>query len=113
MLQSFLMNVLKRLPELLSDNVLGRAMLRKIVALASRKLGFRVGIQPDASAPASWLVELGNPGCGLNLRCTVCSQVLVQLAIPILTAWLEDKPFPQKEVVDVVLSSMKGRPADS
>lgn len=109
MLQSILMRALQRVPELLSDNVLGRAMLRKIVAMANTKLGFRVGIQPLESAPDSWLVELGNPESGLNLSCSVRTQVLVQLATPILTAWLEDRPFPQQEVMDIVLSSMKGQ----
>lgn len=113
MLQSLLIRALQRMPELLSDNILGRAMLRKVVSHVSGKLGFRIAIQPDASALDSWLIEFGNPGSGLNLHCLVQTQVLLQLATPILTAWLEDKPFPQKEVVAILLSSMKGGSADT
>lgn len=113
MLQAFLMSVLQRLPELLSDNVLGSALLRKVVSIASRKLGFRVGIQPLERASDSWLVEHGNPESGLNLSCTVRSQVLVQLATPVLTVGLYDTPFPQNEVMDIVLDSQKGRTSAS
>ncbi len=46
MLKSLLRSDPNRVLDLLSDTMIGRALLRQAVALARRKLGFALDIQP-------------------------------------------------------------------
>lgn len=65
-----------RVLDLLSDTMIGRALLRQAVALARRKLGFQLDIQPQPGERDLWLVTAGDPGADLTLRCTVRTKTL-------------------------------------
>lgn len=107
MLKTLLRSAPNRVLDILSDTVVGRALLRQAVALARRKLCFHLDIQPQPGERDLWLVTAGDPGADLTLRCTVRTKTLAQLATPILTAWVEDKPIPTAELLPLLLTAMK------
>lgn len=107
MLKSLLRSAPDRVLDLLSDSVIGRALLRQVVALARKKLGFQLDIQPQPGERDLWLVTAGDPGADLTLRCTVRTQTLAKLATPILSAWLENKPIPTEEILPLLLQAMR------
>ena len=107
MLKSLLCSAAHRVPDMLSDTMLGRALLRQVVALARSRLGFQLDIQPQPEDRDLWLVTAGDPGADLTLRCTVRTQTLAKLATPILTAWLENKPIPTEEILPLLLQAMR------
>lgn len=107
MLKSLLRSTPNRVLDILSDTMIGRALLRQAVAIARRKLGFELDIQPQPGERDLWLVTAGDPGADLTLRCTVRTQTLAKLATPILTAWLENKPIPSEEILPLLLQAMR------
>lgn len=107
MLKSLLRSAPDRVLDLLSDTMIGRALLRQAVALARRKLGFALDIQPQPGERDLWLVTAGDPGADLTLRCIVRTKTLAQLATPILTAWADDKTIPTAELLPLLLTAMK------
>lgn len=107
MLKSLLRSAPNRVLDILSDSVIGRALLRQVVALARKKLGFHLDIQPQPGERDLWLVTAGDPGADLTLRCTVRTQTLAKLATPILSAWLENKPIPTEEILPLLLQAMR------
>ena len=107
MLKSILRSAPDRVLDLLSDTMIGRALLRQAVALARRKLGFELDIQPQPEARDLWLVTAGDPGADLTHRCTVRTKTLAQLATPILTAWVDDNPIPTAELLPLLLTAMR------
>lgn len=107
MLKALLRNAPNRVLDILSDTMIGRALLRQAVALARRKLGFQLDIQPQPGERDLWLVTAGDPGADLTLRCTVRTKTLAQLATPILTAWVDDKPIPTAELLPLLLTAMR------
>lgn len=106
MLKSLLRSVPNRVLDILSDSVIGRALLRQAVALARRKLGFHLDIQPQPGERDLWLVTAGDPGADLTLRCTVRTTTLAQLDTPILSAWVDDKPIPTEQLLPLLLTAM-------
>ena len=78
MLKSLLRSAPDRVLDLLSDTMIGRAMLRQVVSLARKKLGFELDIQPQPGERDLWLVTAGDPGADLTLRCTVRTKTLAQ-----------------------------------
>ena len=76
MLKSLLRSAPDRVLDILSDTMIGRALLRQTVALARRKLGFQLDIQPQPGERDLWLVTAGDPGADLTLRCTVRTKTL-------------------------------------
>lgn len=56
MLKSLLRSAPDRVLDLLSDTMIGRALLRQVVALARKKLGFALDIQPQPGERDLWLV---------------------------------------------------------
>ena len=107
MLKSLLRSAPDRVLDLLSDTMIGRALLRQAVALARRKLGFQLDIQPQPGECDLWLVTAGDPGADLTLRCTVRTKTLAQLATPVLTAWAENKPIPVEKILPILQEAMK------
>lgn len=107
MLKTLLSSAPDRVLDILSDTMIGRALLRQTVALARRKLGFQLDIQPQPGERDLWLVTAGDPGADLTLRCTVRTKTLAQLATPILTAWVDDKPIPVEKILPILQEAMK------
>ena len=107
MLKSLLRSAPDRVLDLLSDTMIGRALLRQVVALARKKLGFALDIQPHPGERDLWLVTAGDPGADLTLRCTVRTKTLAQLASPILSAWAENKPIPAEKILPILQDAMK------
>lgn len=107
MLKSLLRSAPNRVLDLLSDTMIGRALLRQVVALARKKLGFHLDIQPQPGERDLWLITAGDQGADLTLRCTVRTKTLAQLATPVLTAWAENKPIPTEELLPLLLAAMK------
>lgn len=107
MLKTLLRSAPNRMLDILSDSVIGRALLRQVVALARKKLGFELDIQPQPGERDLWLVTAGNPGADLTLRCTVRTKTLAKLATPVLTAWAENKPIPTAELLPLLLAAMR------
>lgn len=110
MLKSLLRSTPNRVLDILSDTMIGRALLRQVVALARKKLGFHLDIQPQPGERDLWLVTAGDHGADLTLRCTVRTKTLAQLATPVLTAWAEDKPIPTAELLPLLLTAMRKEP---
>lgn len=107
MLKTLLRSAPNRVLDILSDTMLGRALLRQVVAIARKKLGFELDIQPQPGERDLWLVTAGDQGADLTLRCTVRTKTLAQLATPVLTAWAEDKPIPTAELLPLLLAAMR------
>ena len=107
MLKTLLRNAPNRVLDILSDTMIGRALLRQAVTLARRKLAFQLDIQPQPGVRDLWLVTAGDPGADLTLRCTVRTKTLAKLATPILTAWVDDKPIPTAELLPLLLTAMR------
>ena len=76
---------------LFSDTVLGRALLRKGVALASKELGIVLNMQPESAAGDFWLIEAGELGADLTLRIRVRRETLIELVEYGTNAWLEGR----------------------
>lgn len=76
MLKALLRSTPNRALDILSDTVISRALLRQVVALARKKLGFELDIQPQPGERDLWLVTAGDQGADLTLRCTVRTKTL-------------------------------------
>lgn len=79
MLKAFLRSAPNRALDILSDTMIGRTLLRQVVALARKKLGFELDIQPQPGERDLWLV----------------------------TAWVDDKPIPTAELLPLLLTAMR------
>lgn len=89
MIRTFVSEVLvPKAAMLFSDTVLGRALLRKGVALASRELGMALNVQPESPRGDFWIIEAGEPGADLTLRIRVRRETLVELVEYGAKAWL-------------------------
>ena len=89
MIRTFVSEVLvPKAAMLFSDTVLGRALLRKGVALASKELGIALNVQPESPRGDFWIIEAGEPGADLTLRIRVRREILVELVEYGANAWL-------------------------
>lgn len=92
MIRTFVSEVLvPKAAMLFSDTVLGRALLRKGVALASRELGIALNVQSESPRGDFWIIEAGEPGADLTLRIRVRRETLVELVEYGANAWLEGR----------------------
>lgn len=94
----------------LTDSALGRALLKKLVSLASEKLGVPLEAHPCPDAPGFWLVTAGAHGADLNLQCSIRTGTLAEIIELAAHAWLEDKPLDKDEVQALLLRSLNIKP---
>ncbi|MEE1266736.1 MAG: hypothetical protein UHH87_10660 [Akkermansia sp.] len=76
---------------LFSDTLLGRAMLRKGVELASRELGIPLDVQPDSTDREFWHIRAGAPTAPLCVHIRVHAEALAELIEFGANAWLEGR----------------------
>lgn len=76
---------------LFSDTLLGRAMLRKGVELASRELGIPLDVQPDSTDREFWHIRAGDPTAPLYVHIRVHAETLAELIEFGANAWLEGR----------------------
>ena len=76
---------------LFSDTLLGRAMLRKGVELASRELGIPLDVQPDSTDREFWHIRAGAPTAPLYVHIRVHAEALAELSGFGANAWLEGR----------------------
>lgn len=76
---------------LFSDTLLGRAMLRKGVELASRELGIPLDVQPDSTDREFWHIRAGAPTAPLYVHIRVHAETLAELIEFGANAWLEGR----------------------
>ena len=107
MIKTFVRDVLvPKAAMLFSDTVLGRALLRKGVALASRELGIALNVQPESPSGDFWVIEAGEPGADLTLRVRVRRETLVELVEYGAKAWLEGRKVTGREILPVLARHM-------
>ena len=76
---------------LFSDTLLGRAMLRKGVELASRELGIPLEVQPDSTDREFWHIRAGATTAPLYVHIRVHAETLAELIEFGANAWLEGR----------------------
>ena len=107
MIKTFVRDVLVRKAAMLfSDTMLGRALLRKGVALASRELGIEFNVQPESSSGDFWIIEAGEPGADLTLRVRVRRETLVELVEYGANAWLEGRKVTGRDILPLLARHM-------
>ena len=107
MIKTFVRDVLVRKAAMLfSDTMLGRALLRKGVALASRELGIELNVQPESPSGDFWIIEAGEPGADLTLRIRVHRETLVELVEYGANAWLEGRKVTGRDILPLLARHM-------
>lgn len=92
MLKHFIKDIAARKAMILfSDTLLGRAMLRKGVELASRELGIPLEVQPDPADREFWHIRAGVPTAPLCVNIRVHAETLAELIEFGANAWLEGR----------------------
>lgn len=76
---------------LFSDTLLGRAMLRKGVELASRELGIPLEVQPAPADRNFWHIRAGEATAPLCINIRVHAETLAELIEFGANAWLEGR----------------------
>lgn len=95
---------------LLTDSMLGRALLKKLAALASERLGAPLEAHPCSDTPGFWKVTAGAPGADLNLQCCIRTETLAEIIELAAHAWLENKPVDKDAVQALLLRSLNVTP---
>ena len=92
MLKHFIKDIAARKARILfSDTLLGRAMLRKGVELASRELGIPLEVQPDPADRDFWHIRAGEATAPLCINIRVHAETLAELIEFGANAWLEGR----------------------
>ena len=99
---------------LFSDTLLGRAMLRKGVELASRELGIPLDVQPDSTARDIWHIRAGAPTAPLCVNIRVHAETLAELIEFGANAWLEGRKLHlHHDILPLLARHMQNTPSDS
>ena len=91
---------------LLTDSMLGRALVRKLVAQVSKQVGAPLQAQPCDDSLGFWLVTAGAPGADLQLQCRIRTETLAEIIELAAKAWLEDKALDMKELQPILLRAL-------
>lgn len=90
----------------LTDSMLGRVAMRKLVSLGSRELGIPLALDPDDASPEYWILTAGEAGADLQLRCRLHKETLQELLNTAATAWLEKRKVPGEEILAFLVKHM-------
>ena len=90
---------------LLTDSMLGRAMLKKLVAHAGRKLNIPLSAEPCTDPPGFWLLQAGEPGADLHLQCRIRTETLSEIAELAAESWLEDKKLEKEQIRAIIVQA--------
>lgn len=83
---------------MLTETMLGRTLLKKLVSVASAQLGVPLQAQPCQEDKQFWILEAGAADADMQVRCRIRNTSLTAFAEMAATAWLENKPLPKNEL---------------
>ena len=115
MLKHFIKDIAARKAMILfSDTLLGRAMLRKGVELASRELGIPLDVQADSTDRDIWHIRAGAPTALLCVHIRVHAETLAELIEFGANAWLEGRKLHlHHDILPLLARHMQNTPSDS
>lgn len=91
---------------LLSDSLLGRALLKKGVSMVSHQIGIPLDVQPDIAAPDFWHISAGSPSSDLCLHVRARRETLAEMIEFAANAWLEDRKLTIHDILPFLVRHM-------
>ena len=99
-----LMGALSRLP----DTMMGRALLRQAVSIASKETMLPLSLDKDGKESDYWQLTAGTPDAGIYIRCRIRSGSLSELIDTAATAWLENRKLRPDDIMQFLVKHLNG-----
>lgn len=93
----------------LTDSMLGRALIGKLVSMASKQLGIPLEAKPCDTMPGFWQIKAGAPGADMLVECRIRTATLAELLELAAHAWLEDRPLDAQTLQSLLLSALRAK----
>lgn len=95
----------RRAVNMLTQTALGRAILRKGMSEASKKLDIPVTAEPLVDDKSVWMLQVGKPEAKLHVQCSIHVETLAELAEVACNAWLEDSSVNSDAIMAILQSA--------